>query len=113
MQAYQETTDWKHPNHIYLLDGTTLIAYIKHGETTPFYFKNPIKGFDKRGRKFNLVTPSPFNKPAVVDVMPWIKKVTGSKPGVTYTVNTEENTCTCPGYTFRGSCKHVKELETT
>jgi len=29
-----------------------LVAYIKIGEQTPFYFKNPIKGFDKRGRKF-------------------------------------------------------------
>jgi len=111
MQAYQEITDWKHPNHTYLLDGTNLVAYIKQGETTPFYFKNPIKGFDKRARKFKLVDAKLFNVKAA-DTMPWIKQVAGSKPGVNYTVNTEENTCTCPGYTFRGSCKHVKELET-
>jgi uncharacterized Zn finger protein len=27
-------------------------------------------------------------------------------------VDTLEGTCTCPGYTFRGACKHVKELVT-
>ena len=47
MRAYKEITDWTTPNHTYLLDGTNLIAYIKEGEIEPFYFKNPIKGFDK------------------------------------------------------------------
>jgi len=37
-------------------------------------------------------------------------EVKGSK-GETYTVDPEAQTCTCPGYTFRGTCKHVKELE--
>ena len=40
-----------------------------------------------------------------------IKEVEGSK-GAKYIVNLDDNTCTCPGYTFRGACKHVKELET-
>jgi hypothetical protein len=122
MQAIRETTDWGNvnaPNHTYLLDGNNLVAYIKQGDTKPFYFKTPIKGFDKRGRKFETVEPNPFNNwgellkahIAVEEPMPWIKKVAGSKPGVFYTVNTDENTCTCPGFTFRGACKHVKELE--
>jgi hypothetical protein len=52
MQALRETTKWATPNHTYLLDGTTLVAYIKQGTTKPFYFKSGIKHFDKRGRTF-------------------------------------------------------------
>jgi hypothetical protein len=118
--AIKETTDWgnaKAPNHTYLLDGNNLIAYIKQGESSPFYFKNPIKGFDKRGRKFEELKTNPFKDwakllKAHIDVEQppaYIKKVAGSKPSVTYEVNTDENTCTCPGFTFRGSCKHVAE----
>jgi len=33
----------------------------------------------------------------------------GSK-GNSYFVNVEEKTCTCPGFTFRGNCKHVEAL---
>jgi hypothetical protein len=52
MDAYKEVTGGQFPAHTYLLDGNNLVAYIKVGEQKPFYFKNPIKGFDKRGRKF-------------------------------------------------------------
>jgi hypothetical protein len=105
MQAYKETTVWdsnKAPNHTYLLDGTTLVAYIKQGEKKPFYFKNPIKGFDKRGRKFELLKKNPFKEVVKTE----LREVQGSK-GDTYYVNDEEHTCTCPGFTFRGSCKHI------
>jgi hypothetical protein len=112
MEAIKETTVWKDgstSNHTYLLDGTNLVAYIKKGDTTPFYFKSPIKGFSKSGRKFETLKKNPFK---VVDtvVNPAIIKVQGSK-GQTYTVNTDERSCSCPGYTFRGACKHISELE--
>jgi predicted nucleic acid-binding Zn finger protein len=48
---------------------------------------------------FNVFTPGNF------------KEVLGSK-GAKYIVNLDDNTCTCPGYTYRGDCKHIKELET-
>jgi len=115
MEAIKEITVWADgttANHTYLLDGTNLVAYIKKGETTPFYFKNPIKGFSKSGRKFETLKVNPFKSQKPQETMPWIKRVPGSKPGVFYTVNTEELTCTCQGYTFRGACKHIKELET-
>ena len=63
MEALRETTDWVTPNHTYLLDGTTLIAYIKQGETTPFYFSKGIKHFDKRGRQFEKVSTELFESP--------------------------------------------------
>lgn len=113
MQAVKETTKWPSkstPNHTYLLDGTRLVAYIRKGTTEPYWFKSPIKGFSKTGRKFVELKLNPFGAVKEPDVMPWIRRVESSKPGVFYTVNTEENTCTCQGYTFRGSCKHIKEL---
>jgi hypothetical protein len=109
MKAYQETTQWDNPetpNHIYLLDGDNLIAYIKQGEVDPFYFKNPIKRFDKRGRKFIEVSEAPFT----VTVTSSLRKVDGSK-GNSYFVNDSEGTCTCPGFTFRGACKHIESKE--
>lgn len=109
MQALRETTAWagNAPNHTYLLDGNNLVAYIRAGTTEPFYFKSPIKGFDKRARKFELVTPNPFE---VAQLASHLVSVTGSK-GQVYTVDTSEGTCTCPGYSFRGACKHVQQLE--
>jgi hypothetical protein len=105
MQAYKEITDWATPNHTYLLDGNNLIAYIKSGETAPFYFKNPIKGFDKRGRKFIELDSNPFE----VTVSSTLREVRGSK-GSSYFVNDAEGTCTCPGFTYRGKCKHMETL---
>ncbi len=102
MEALRETTGGQFPAHTYLLDGTTLVAYIKVNESEPFYFKNGIKGFDKRGRKFEAVKPNPFKEPKNDTRI----AVTGSK-GQTYYVSTEDHTCTCPGFTYRGTCKHL------
>jgi hypothetical protein len=105
MEAVREITDWETPNHIYLLDGTKLVAYIKQGTVEPFYFKNPIKGFDKRGRKFEAVTTTLFEESASSNLI----EVQGSK-GAVYYVDPELHSCTCPGYTFRGKCKHTDVL---
>ena len=110
MQALLETTAWagNAPNHTYLLDGNNLVAYIRTGTTEPYYFKSPIRGFDKRARKFELITPNPFDVPVAAN---HLVTVEGSK-GQTYTVDTSEGSCTCPGYTYRGVCKHVTALVT-
>jgi hypothetical protein len=60
MQALIETTGGQFPPHTYLLDGTTLVAYIKAGERVPFYFKKGIKNFDKRGRTFKAADKKLF-----------------------------------------------------
>jgi hypothetical protein len=106
--AVKETTVWKDgytANHTYLLDGDKMVAYIRKGTTEPFYFKSPIKGFSRSGRKFEELKSNPFKAEFKSD----LKTVLGSK-GAKYFVDVEANTCTCPGFTFRGSCKHVKEL---
>ena len=104
MEALRETTGGQSPPHTYLLDGNNLVSYIKAGDTEPFYFKNPIKGFDKRGRKFATVTPNPFKVKTSSNLI----TIKGSN-GKEYTIDPDAKTCNCPGYTFRGTCKHVVE----
>jgi len=106
MEALRETTGGQFPAHTYLLDGTKLVAYIKVSETKPFYFKNGIKHFDKRGRQFEKVDAGQFKAKKASNLI----EIKGSK-GNSYFVNAEDNTCTCPGYTFRGACKHVAEIQ--
>jgi hypothetical protein len=109
MLAYKEVTVWEDAksaiNHTYLLDGDKMLAYIRYGSTEPFWFKNPIK-IDKRGRKFEKVDDILFNLSMNVLTPSSTQEVQGSK-GQTYIVNLDEKTCTCPGFTFRGKCKHV------
>jgi hypothetical protein len=105
MEALREVTDWATPNHTYLLDGTTLVAYIKQGTSEPFYFSKGIKHFDKRGRKFEKADASLFAESASTNLI----EVQGSK-GAVYYVDPELHSCTCPGFTFRGKCKHTDIL---
>ena len=100
MQALVETTGDQFPAHTYLLDGNNLVAYVKKGETTAFYFKSPIKGFDRRGRKFEPGNSNLFT----IKKETHARTVIGSS-GQVYTVT--EDSCTCPGFTYRGSCKHM------
>lgn len=108
MDAVREVTQWKTdmraPNHVYLMDGAKAVAYIQWGEGKPIFFKTPIR-LDKRGRKFVNVSPNPFKfKKEETRI-----KVQGSK-GSVYWVDPDEKTCTCAGFTFRGACKHLKEV---
>jgi len=108
MNAVQETTKWagkQQPNHTYLIDADRMVAFIKKGDKTPFYFKTPIQ-INVRGRTFKPVVPSPFKMVKAADTI----EVTGST-GTTYFVNTVERRCTCPGYIYRGQCKHTKDLK--
>jgi len=103
MEALRETTGGQFHPHVYLLDGTTLIAYQRSDTKEIKYFKLGIKNFDKRGRKFEAVKPNPFKESKSNAIT-----ITGSK-GQVYSVDAEAHTCTCPGFQFRGSCKHLAE----
>ena len=107
MIAVRETTVWKdtavQPNHTYLMDGDKAIAYIKWGQGDAFYFKNPLR-FSKRGRTFAALKTNPFNAKIASRMI----QIAGSK-GAVYEVDPDAKTCTCPGYTFRGACKHIIE----
>jgi len=113
MEAVREITQWtgvdyRTPNHDYLLDGDRVVAYRPWGTGEIRVMSGKLK-IDRRGRKFERLDPNPFEsvlqaargEPATVAVQ-------GSK-GQTYYVDPEAKTCTCPGFTFRGACKHVVE----
>ena len=107
MEALQETTEWTtdyQPNHIYLLDGSKMVAYIKAGTKSAIYFSKPLQ-FDRRGRTFAKADTKLFK----LKVKSSLIEVKGSK-GNSYWVDPEAKTCTCPGFTFRGACKHTKEI---
>lgn len=111
MQAYLETTQWldgSKANHTYLLDGDQMWAYIPVSRTVPQYFAKPIR-ISRSGRRFTQLAASPFG-PVQVALDTAVRTVQGSN-GRVYSVDVTAGTCTCPGYTYRGACKHVKELE--
>jgi hypothetical protein len=103
MMVLKEVTKWEGtvPNHTYLLDGSKMVAYIREGTTEPFYFTKPIE-FSKRKREFIVLKKNPF-KTKMKSITIQVK---GSK-GAVYEVDPEAKTCTCPGFTYRGNCKHL------
>lgn len=110
---WQETTDWGDvpiTNGIYHLNAEgQLVAY--ETEKTGFKkFSKPMKRFSKSGRKFKKAGEYP--DPTANDLnsnKTWEFK--GSK-GNTYVVTDEDGIikCTCPGFKFRGQCKHSGEI---
>ncbi|MBM38505.1 MAG: hypothetical protein CMO97_05470, partial [Woeseia sp.] len=65
--------------------------------------KVPSTQFSKARRKFKKIGER------AEELESGIIKVQGSKGNV-YLVDTINKTCTCPGFIFRGHCKHVKEI---
>lgn len=118
MKVLQETTVWKdiayrQPNHVYLMDGDRIYAYSKWGEGEPVYLKTPLR-IDRRGRKF-VAVPDRWGFRADVREEPSTARtweVLGSR-GDAYTVTEDRGnwSCTCSGFTFRGRCRHVTELQ--
>lgn len=108
MEAIREVTEWPEdfnpaPNHIYLMDGDKAVAYIKWGKGDPLYFGTPFR-LVKTRRKFVKADASLFGK----GIKSNLTEVKGSK-GESYFVDYEARTCTCPGFQFRGRCKHLNK----
>lgn len=111
MIALQEVTEWKsdiQPNHIYLMDGNKVVAYIPKGKSDVIALKTPLK-IDKAGRKFIELKTNPFKGYVGESQEPKLIEVIGSK-GDKYYVDPESKTCTCSGFQFRGRCKHIEQV---
>lgn len=96
IEILQEVTDWGDqniPNGIYHINSAGHL--VQYNSTV---YKNPLKGFSKSRRKFIKIGERE-------DVYhPDIKRVQGSN-GKIYTIL--DGKCSCPGFVFRGKCKHV------
>ena len=123
VKIVQELTDWKvpyrQPNHVYLMSGDRVLAMSRWGEGKPEYFANPNR-IDRRGRKFVEVKQNPwrFDLSTKSDLDEEVSpptgetwEVAGSK-GNRYIVSRDSGrwSCNCPGYGFRGRCRHVDEV---
>jgi hypothetical protein len=108
MKFYKETTAWDVPNHVYLLstDKSKMYGYIKRGTDNAITFKKPYR-FDTRGRQFVEVKELGEIDLDLIKTETW--KVDGSK-GNSYVVQKIDGqlSCSCPGYRFRGDCKHLQ-----
>lgn len=106
IQILQEVTDWgkyKVNNGVYHINGAgKLIAYQRNKDSEVQVLNVPSNQFSKSRRKFVKIGER------AEELASHIVKVEGSKGNV-YLVDTEKMTCTCPGFTFRGTCKHIKE----
>jgi hypothetical protein len=118
MQAFIEMTKWddgKEYPHVYWMDDSKnrAYAYARWGNPNDTQvFKKPIQ-IDTRGRKFEPVQNIyGWQDPnAQVDRV-WVVK--GSK-GDEYTVTEDSGNfnCSCSGFRFRGTCKHVESIRQT
>lgn len=101
IDVLQEVTDWgEHaiPNGIYHVNGAgTLVAHQAPGGEL-VRFAVPIKNFSKTRRKFKKLEQ--YSEEVSSDVT----VVKGSN-GKEYYVS--DGKCSCPGFTFRGKCKHI------
>ena len=113
MRIMQETTQWSDGsgdacNHVYVFNDsmTQAIAYVPRGSKKVFKFKKPL-AIDTRGRTFEELEDGVPTK-----TEPETIKVQGSK-GKTYYLTEEDGqwSCTCPGFKFRGACRHVAEKQ--
>ena len=106
IEILQEVTDWgkyKVNNGIYHVNSAgKLVAYQPNKKSEVDVVFVPRTEFSTSSRMFIIIGEGE------VELESHIIKVTGSKGNV-YLVDTEKKTCTCPGFTYRGHCKHVKE----
>lgn len=119
MKYLQEVTDWGDhnvPNHIYYLNDekTRMVGYIKAGTKALFKFKKPIS-IDLRGRKFVELKDRKVERDEVYfgkkepDVKPSNAIEVQGSNGKVYLLTKNASgkySCTCPGFTFRHTCKH-------
>ena len=102
IDVLQEVTDWDLAytphNGIYHVNGAGQLVAYQGADGVLKRFINPIKGFSKSRRKFKKLEQYQEDLPSTAKI------ITGSN-GKEYIV--DDGKCTCPGFTFRGTCKHI------
>ena len=109
MRVMRETTAWPNatPNHVYVFDDAfeRIIGYVPAGTKEVIKLKTPIK-IDRRDRTF-----VPLNDGSL---KPDPKSITvkGSTGEIHTLVKADDVwSCSCKGFLFRNTCRHIKEQE--
>jgi hypothetical protein len=123
MKYFQEVTEWNCgydvPNHIYYMNDakTEAVGYIPAGKKRLIKFSKPMK-LDTKGRKFVKLSKDAepdsvyFEKKTEPKPAANVITVEGSKGNKYFvSVSGTRYTCTCPGFSFRGKCKHVESVK--
>ena len=109
IEILQEITDWgkyKVNNGVYHINSAGKLVAFQANIDSPIQELNvPSTQFSKSRRKFKKIGERPDPK---TEQDSNIIKVKGST-GKEYIIDLDKKTCTCPGFTYRGNCKHVKE----
>ena len=95
--------DFTYQPHLYYVNGADKLVWFQVGDYSRGLDKYAVpKKFYRTGRKFEKIGEIEEETPANV------VEVAGSN-GNRYQVDLDEKNCSCPGYKFRGSCKHVEQ----
>lgn len=124
MKYFQEITEWDAgypvPNHVYYMkdDKTKAVGYIPAGKKKLVMFSKPMT-IESKGRKFVILPKKAeddqvyFPKTAQVPPKSNAIEVEGSNGKKYYITKVAGRlNCTCPGFTFRHTCKHVTNMAT-
>ena len=114
MKAFQEITEWSTefavPNHVYFLSDSKdkMYGYVKASTGEILEVATPYK-FKASGRKFKEVNNIWGFFPRESEPEGFVKIVIGSK-GEKYTITEVAGVlqCSCPGFKFRGKCRHIE-----
>lgn len=104
MQWFKEVCD-NDTGHVYLVEGNRVLAYRPNGQEPARFFAQSMR-FDRRGRKFVPTHGGTFDQ--TQDHNKHLTEIKGST-GTSYWVDSNAGTCTCPGFQFRGHCKHLSQ----
>lgn len=121
MKYFQETTVWNAgypvPNHTYYMadDRSKAVGYIPAGGSRFVKFSKPL-AIDTRGRKFVVLPkkgePDEVYFPKAATTKNIGIEVMGSGGKIYHLTKGGAGwRCTCPGYTFRHTCKHTASME--
>ena len=109
MKLMMETTVFagaKMTNHSYMLnDAGIAVGMRKFSAGEVIRFRTPLR-LDVRGRTIRLVDDLGADDPLSSNIV----EVAGSGTNV-YSVDLDRKQCSCTGFSFRGTCKHIAIAE--
>lgn len=110
MKVLEEVTKWSvsypQPNHTYLVDGDRIVAYRPYHSDIVQVLSGKMR-LTRARRKF-IEHPVDYSAWGIERPKTNTITVQGSK-GNTYEIDPDKGTCTCPAFTYRRTCKHIKE----